>query len=286
MIGSERTLPLRFEGSAHRLSFPLSFMASRPLLTASNLHISVGAKEIIRGIDLTIHPGEVHAIMGPNGSGKSTLVQALMGAPGYSVTEGSVKFRGKDIVPLAPHERAQAGLFLAFQYPREVEGVTFRSFLHAAYNAQMQARSPRKRILSPILFARFLEEKMTMLHIAPTLSERSVNKGFSGGEKKKAEILQLAVFSPLLSLLDETDSGLDTDALRIVAEGLARLRKEQPSFAAVVVTHHARLLDFLQPDSVHVMVDGRIVKSGGQSLVKQLEKEGYRKYRRRSGEIE
>ena len=246
------------------------------MLAISNLHISAGEKEIVRGVDLAIRQGEIHVIMGPNGSGKSTLVSTLMGHPGYTVTAGSVSFLGKDILAMEPHERALTGLFLAFQYPKEIAGVTLRSFLFAAYKAQMHARHPEAKVASPIKFKTLLEEKMLMLKRDTAFADRSVNKGFSGGEKKKAEVLQMHVLQPLCAFLDETDSGLDVDALRTVAEGVNALRS--PQFSALVVTHYARILDYIKPDHVHVMVGGKIVESGGPELARTLEKGGYEKY--------
>lgn len=254
-----------------------------PLLTIKGLHIAVDssadsgqAVEVVRGIDLTIEKGEVHAIMGPNGSGKSTLVNTLMGHPKYSITKGEVRFQGKDLLAMKPHERAIAGLFLAFQYPKEIAGVTLRSFLSAAWNAQIPVRHPEQKKLSPIKFRKLLEEKMKTLHLDAGFAERHVNKGFSGGEKKKAEVLQMSVLEPTLALLDETDSGLDIDALKIVAEGIQAMRSKERSF--LVVTHYARILDYLTPDHVHVMVRGKIVESGGAALAKKLEAQGYEKY--------
>lgn len=265
--------------SAEILHMPqlLSVYSSRmSLLRVSHLRVAVDGREILHGLDLCVRPGEVHAIMGPNGSGKSTLVHALMGHPKYVVTEGSAEFLGKDLLAMEPHERALAGLFLAFQYPKEIVGVTLRGFLFAAYKAQMQHRHASAMITSPIKFQRFLAEKMQRLHMDPALAERSLNQGFSGGEKKKAEILQLQVLSPLLAMLDETDSGLDVDALRIVAEGVQSMRS--PEFSAIIVTHYARILEYLTPDYVHVMVRGRIVRSGGAELAHTLEREGYASY--------
>lgn len=246
------------------------------MLQLQDLHISVEDTEIIKGIDLTIHPGEIHAIMGPNGSGKSTLVSALMGHPAYEITEGGVTFGGNDLLPLEPHERAQAGLFLAFQYPKELAGVTLRSFLFAAYKAQMQVRHPDKNVASPIKFAKLLEEKMKALSMDTTFAERFVNQGFSGGEKKKAEVLQMHILQPHLALLDETDSGLDVDALKIVAEGVNAMRSDD--FSALIVTHYARILEYIDIDHVHVMVDGQILESGGPEFAKQLEEKGYEQY--------
>ena len=254
-----------------------------PLLEITDLTVSVEKKEIVRGFSLTIEEGEVHAIMGPNGSGKSTLVNTLMGHPKYTVTKGKVIFKGKNLLMMKPDERARTGLFLAFQYPRELAGVSLRSFLLAAYNA---CHAEEKKI-SPIKFKKLIEEKMLTLKMDPAFSERSVNQGWSGGEKKKAEILQLKVLSPALALLDETDSGLDIDALKTVAEGIESMRSvtlspvegARPSpFSALIVTHYARILDHITPDKVHVMVEGKIVESGGAALAKTLEKEGYVKY--------
>ena len=254
------------------------------LLSINSLHISVeethstgsGQEEVVHGLDLTVNEGEIHAIMGPNGSGKSTLVNALMGHPKYAITKGSATFQGKDLLSMEPHERANLGLFLAFQYPKEIAGVTLRSFLFAAYKAQTTVRNPENKIISPIKFKKYLEEKMQSLHMDPAFAERHLNQGFSGGEKKKAEVLQLCVLQPHLALLDETDSGLDIDALKIVSEGVNAMRS--PTFSAVIVTHYARILDYITPDRVHVMVQGKIVESGGRELASRLEKEGYRKY--------
>lgn len=245
-----------------------------PLLKIESLHISIAGKEVVNGIDLKIGEGEIHAIMGPNGSGKSTLVSTLMGHPSYEVTSGTVTFQGKDLLAMEPWERAQAGLFLAFQYPKEIAGVTLRSFLFAAAKAQ-SARTGEK-VVSPIKFKKLLEEKMQELHMDPAFAERSLNKGFSGGEKKKAEVLQMSILQPQLALLDETDSGLDIDALKIVADGVNRMRS--PKFSALLVTHYARLLSYVKPDHVHVMVRGKILKSGGPELADTLEREGYAPY--------
>jgi Fe-S cluster assembly ATP-binding protein len=246
------------------------------LLSITDLCISVEEKEIVHNFSFQAEKGEVHAIMGPNGSGKSTLVNALAGHPAYEVTSGSVTLQGTDILGMEPHERAQAGLFLAFQYPKEIAGVSFRNFLFAAHKAQRKRYPKEEHIESPIKFQKYLEQKMKELHMDPTLAERSVNQGFSGGEKKKAEVLQLAVLKPTLALLDETDSGLDIDALKIVAEGINSLRS--PEFTAILVTHYARILEHVTPDHVHVMVDGQIRESGGKELAKRLEEEGYSKF--------
>lgn len=246
------------------------------LLQISGLKIAVEGKEIVKGIDLTINQGETHAIMGPNGSGKSTLVSTLMGHPGYEVTGGSVAFMGKDLLGMEPHERAQTGLFLAFQYPKEIAGVTLRSFLFAAYKAQMAVRNPELNVASPIKFKKLLEETMQTLKMDTAFAERFLNQGFSGGEKKKAEVLQMHILKPILALMDETDSGLDVDALRIVSDGVNALKG--PNFAALLVTHYARILEYIKTDHVHVMVNGSIVESGGPEFAHELEKGGYEKY--------
>lgn len=245
-----------------------------PLLSIKDLHVAVEDKEIVRGVDLTVQQGEIHAIMGPNGSGKSTLVHALMGHPRYQITGGTVQFSGKNLLAMSPDERARAGLFLAFQYPREIAGVPLRSFLYAAYKQHATARSIRKKSL--LAFQDLLQEEADSLALSQAFLDRPVNVGFSGGEKKKCEILQLRILRPLLALLDETDSGLDIDALRIVACGVNTLRG--PTFSALLVTHYARLLKEVVPDKVHVMVSGRIVESGGPELAQQLEKEGYERW--------
>lgn len=224
-------------------------------------------------MSLEVPKGEVHAIMGPNGSGKSTLVNTLMGHPAYCVTKGEVLFDGKDLLGMEPHERARAGLFLAFQYPKTISGVSVRNFLFAAYTAQMTARYPDKRKISPITFYALLQQKMDLLHLDHAFSDRNVNEGFSGGEKKKLEVLQMLVLEPIFALLDETDSGLDIDALKVVAEGVNLMRSEK--FSCLIVTHYARILDYVKPDKIHVMKQGHIVESGGADLAKRLEKEGY-----------
>ncbi len=245
-------------------------------LDIADLQVAAADRAIVRGVTLAVRPGEIHAIMGPNGSGKSTLVNALAGHPSYAVTGGTARLLGEDLLAKAAHERAQTGLFLAFQYPREIAGVSLRGFLLAASNAQRQARGEPR--ISPMQFERVLKDEMTALAMDPAFAERGVHQGFSGGEKKKLEILQLLVLRPALALLDETDSGLDVDALAIVAEGVRREHERNPSFAAIVVTHYARILEHLKPDHVHVMVRGKIAESGGPELAHRLEREGYARY--------
>ncbi|RJT16129.1 Fe-S cluster assembly ATPase SufC [Rahnella inusitata] len=241
------------------------------MLSIKNLKVRVEEKEILKGLDLEIKPGEVHAIMGPNGSGKSTLSATLAGREDYEVTEGSVMFNGKVLLDLAPEDRAGEGVFMAFQYPVEIPGVTNHFFLQTSVNAVRKYRNlpPMDRFD----FADFIEEKIAMLKMPADLLTRSVNVGFSGGEKKRNDILQMAALEPSLCILDETDSGLDIDALKIVSNGVNALRDGQRSF--VIVTHYQRILDYIKPDYVHVLYQGRIVKSGDFSLVKQLEEQGY-----------
>jgi len=241
------------------------------MLKITNLHASAGDKEILKGISLTINAGEVHAIMGPNGSGKSTLAQVIAGHPGYEVTAGSIEYRGQDLLELEAEERAQAGVFLAFQYPIEIPGVTNAYFLRAAYNEIRKAHGEPE--LDPIEFLDVMEEKLKVVEMDASMMQRSVNAGFSGGEKKRNEILQMAVLAPKLAVLDETDSGLDIDALRIVAEGVNKLKR--PDNATIVVTHYQRLLNYIVPDHVHVLAGGRIIKSGGKELALELEAKGY-----------
>jgi Fe-S cluster assembly ATP-binding protein len=241
------------------------------LLEIKNLRASVDDKEILKGITLTVKPGEVHAIMGPNGSGKSTLAQVLAGHPAYEVTGGEATFDGQDLLDMEPEERAQAGVFLAFQYPVEIPGVTNAYFLRAAYNEIRKARGEEE--LDPMDFLDLLEEKLKVVEWGPEIMQRAVNSGFSGGEKKRNEILQMAVLEPRLAILDETDSGLDIDALRIVANGVNALRR--PDRATIVVTHYQRLLNYIVPDYVHVLSDGQIVRSGGKELALELEARGY-----------
>jgi Fe-S cluster assembly ATP-binding protein len=244
---------------------------SKILLEVRGLTATVAGIEILKGIDLTVRAGEVHAIMGPNGSGKSTLAKVLAGHPSYQVTGGQVLFEVKNLFELAPEERARAGLFLGFQYPVEVPGVTNSSFLRLAYNTVQGARG--KDELDPLEFDDYVQDKLKLLDMDPAFLERSVNEGFSGGEKKRNEILQMAILEPKLAILDETDSGLDIDALRIVANGVNRLRA--PDNAVVLVTHYQRLLNYIVPDFVHVMDQGRIIKTGGKELAVELESRGY-----------
>jgi Fe-S cluster assembly ATP-binding protein len=241
------------------------------MLDIKSLKAAAGGKEILRGITLSIGKGEVHAIMGPNGSGKSTLAQVLAGSPSFEVTGGSVTYEGRDLLELAPEERAQAGIFLAFQYPVEIPGVTNAYFLRSAYNEIRKARGEDE--VDPMEFVGIVEEKLKIVDMDPDMLNRSVNMGFSGGEKKRNEILQLAVLEPKLAILDETDSGLDIDALRTVADGVNKLRDQSRSF--IVVTHYQRLLNYIVPDYVHVLSQGRIVKSGGKQLALELEEKGY-----------
>jgi Fe-S cluster assembly ATP-binding protein len=241
------------------------------MLEISNLTATAGDKEILRGINLTVNAGEVHAIMGPNGSGKSTLAQVLAGHPSYEVTGGTVQFEGEDLLELEPEERAHKGVFLAFQYPIEIPGVSNAYFLRSAYNAMRVARGMEE--VDPMDFLDVMEEKLKIVEMDDAMLARSVNMGFSGGEKKRNEILQMAVLEPKLAILDETDSGLDIDALRIVAEGVNKLRR--PDSATIVVTHYQRLLNYIVPDFVHVLAGGRIIRSGGKELALELEEKGY-----------
>jgi Fe-S cluster assembly ATP-binding protein len=241
------------------------------MLEIKGLRANVGDKEILKGLDLTVNAGEVHAVMGPNGSGKSTLAQVLAGNPAFDVTGGSVTYDGKDLFAMAPEERAQNGIFLAFQYPVEIPGVSNAYFLRAAYNEIRKARGEEE--LDPLEFADIMEQKLAYVHMDSSMLTRSVNTGFSGGEKKRNEILQMAVLEPRLAILDETDSGLDIDALRVVADGVNKLKK--PENATIVVTHYQRLLNYIVPDFVHVLANGQIVKSGGKELAFELEERGY-----------
>ena len=241
------------------------------LLDIRGLHASIGDKEILKGIDLTIRKGEVHAVMGPNGAGKSTLSAVLVGRPDYTVTEGSVTFLGRDLLAMSPEERSWAGIFLSFQYPIEIPGVSITNFMKAAVNARRKAQGLED--LKPAEFIKMMKEKMAMVQMKGEFAKREVNVGFSGGEKKRNEIFQMAMLDPTLSILDETDSGLDVDALRIVAEGVNKLRT--PEKSAIVITHYQRLLEYIVPDVVHVLKAGCIVKTGGRELVDIIDRNGY-----------
>jgi len=241
------------------------------MLHIRNLHVSAAGNEILRGIDLTVNAGEVHAIMGPNGSGKSTLAQVLAGREDYEISRGEVFYDGKDLLQMAPEDRAREGIFLAFQYPVEIPGVSTTYFLRAAVNAIRKHRGLEE--LDAMDFLGLLKEKMNLVEMEQALLNRPINEGFSGGEKKRNEILQMAMLDPKLAILDETDSGLDIDALKIVANGVNGLRR--PDRAMIVITHYQRLLDYIIPDFVHVLVDGRIVKSGDKQLALELERKGY-----------
>jgi Fe-S cluster assembly ATP-binding protein len=242
-------------------------------LEVRNLHVAVEGKEILKGVDLTIRKGEVHAIMGPNGTGKSTLSNALMGHPFYEVTEGEVLFKGQNILELAPDERSRMGIFLAFQYPVSIPGVSVANFLRSAINARRKAENPEDKGIPVPEFRKLLKEKMDTLRMDHSFGGRYLNEGFSGGEKKRAEILQMATLKPEFAILDETDSGLDIDALRIVSEGVNALRG--PELGVMLITHYQRILNYIKPDYVHVMLGGRIVESGGAELALQLEEHGY-----------
>ena len=241
------------------------------MLTIKNLHASINGKEILKGIDLIVKPGEVHAIMGPNGSGKSTLSSVLAGNPAFEVTEGSVEFYGKDLLSLAPEDRSHEGIFLSFQYPVEIPGVSMVNFMRAAINAKRKYWGEEP--LSATDYLKMMREKRAIVELDNKLASRSVNEGFSGGEKKRNEIFQMAMLQPRLSILDETDSGLDIDALRIVSQGVNQLKSDKN--ATIVITHYQRLLDYIAPDFVHVLYKGRIVKSGGPELALELEEKGY-----------
>ncbi len=246
-------------------------MSKQPILEIENLHAGVEGKQILKGFSLTINAGEVHALMGLNGSGKSTLAAILAGRDGYDVTAGTVKYFGQDLLELDPEERAREGLFLAFQYPVEIPGVNSTYFLKAALNEIRKAKGHPE--LDAIEFLSLVKEKVKLLELSEDLLKRSVNEGFSGGEKKRAEIFQMAVLEPKLAILDETDSGLDIDALKVVSSGVNKLRR--PDSAQLVITHYQRLLNYIVPDFVHVMADGRIIKSGDKNLALELESKGY-----------
>jgi Fe-S cluster assembly ATP-binding protein len=237
------------------------------MLKIENLHVEIDGSEIVKGLDLEVGKGEIHAIMGPNGSGKSTLSNVLMGHPRYDVTDGAITFMDEDIFELEADERAKLGMFLAFQYPSEVPGVSVANFLRTAVN------SVREEELSPMDMYRLIQEKMKIMQMDPKFAERYLNEGFSGGEKKRNEILQMLMLEPKLAIMDETDSGLDIDALQVVAKGVSELRS--PEFSAVIITHYQRILRYIEPDRVHVMLDGRLVTSGEKELADQLEERGY-----------
>ncbi len=241
------------------------------MLKIKNLHVKVEDKEILKGIDLEVNAGEVHAIMGPNGSGKSTLANVLAGREDYEVTEGEIWFKGQNLLEMDVDERAHAGLFLAFQYPVEIPGVSMATFLRSAVNAVRKARGQEE--LSPVQMLKYIREKLKMLDMDESVLKRSLNEGFSGGEKKRNEMVQMALLEPTLAILDETDSGLDIDALRIVADAVNKLRSPERAF--IVVTHYQRLLNYIVPDYVHVLFDGRIWRSGGKELALELEERGY-----------
>ena len=240
-----------------------------PTFVIEDLRVAVDGRQILNGVDLVVNAGEVHALMGPNGSGKSTLANALMGHPRYQATGGRVLFQGEDLLALPPDERARRGLFLAFQYPVAIPGVSLGNFMRATVNATHEKPVPA------LEFRRTLTQKMQLLKMDPAFATRSLNEGFSGGEKKRAEVLQMAMIQPKVAVMDETDSGLDIDALRVVAEGVNTITAENPSMGLLIITHYQRILNYLQPDFVHVLVRGRIVRSGGKELVEQLEREGY-----------
>jgi Fe-S cluster assembly ATP-binding protein len=254
---------------------------AEPLLKISNLHavIAEDGTEILKGVNLELGVGEIHAIMGPNGSGKSTLSKVLSGHPAYEVTDGEVIFRGENLLEMEVDERARAGVFLAFQYPVDIPGVSIANFLRTA----MQARKPGEEV-DIFDFQEALLEKMALLEMDPSFAERSVNEGFSGGEKKRNEILQMAMLDPVIAVMDETDSGLDIDALKIVSNGVNTLHREHGEMAILLITHYQRLLDYITPDHVHVMVGGRLVRSGGPELAKELEAQGYAQYQEESVE--
>ena len=256
-------------------------MANDILLEIKGLHASVGDKEILKGIDLVIRKGEIHAVMGPNGAGKSTLSSVLTGKLLYTVTEGSITFMGKDLLAMSPEERSWAGIFMSFQYPIEIPGVTITNFMKTAVNAKRAAEG-----LEPMKagdFLKLMKDKMAFVQMRPEFAKREVNVGFSGGEKKRNEIFQMAMLEPTFAILDETDSGLDVDALRIVADGFNKLKTAETS--AMVITHYQRLLDYIKPDTVHVLLGGRIVKTGGPELAKEIETRGFDWIRKEAGEL-
>lgn len=251
-------------------------------LEIRNLHVSIEDKSILRGVNLTIKQGEVHALMGPNGSGKSTLANVLLGNPAYEVTAGQIIYDGKELLEMTPDERSRAGLFLAFQYPVSIPGVTLANFLRLAINSRMKAENPDSKGISVTDFRKLMRAKMDMLHMDHSFAGRYLNEGFSGGEKKRAEILQMAVLQPQIAILDETDSGLDIDALRVVSEGVNTLRG--PELGVLVITHYQRILNYINPQFVHVMYQGQIVEEGGPELALKLEESGYDWIRERAAQ--
>ena len=252
-------------------------------LVIKNLHVSIEGKEILKGLDLTIKTGEIHAIMGPNGTGKSTLAYTLMGHPSYEVTEGEVWFKGENVLELEPDERSRHGIFLAFQYPVAIPGVTVANFLRSAINSRRRAENPDDKVMPIPEFRKMLKEKMSLLKMDQSFAGRYLNEGFSGGEKKRAEILQMATLKPEIAILDETDSGLDIDALRVVSEGVNAL--SGPDMGVLVITHYQRLLNYIKPNFVHIMMNGIIVESGGPDLALHLEEHGYDWVREKYEEI-
>ncbi len=256
-------------------------MSDAPILYIKNLHAKVAEEgtEILHGLDLEVPAGEIHAVMGPNGSGKSTLAKVIAGHPEYEVTKGSVLFRGEEVLDMEPDERSKAGIFLAFQYPVDIPGVSIANFLRTA----QQAHLPEGEELDLFDFQDELLDRMKLLDMDPTFAERPVNDGFSGGEKKRNEILQMAMLRPSMAVMDETDSGLDIDALKVVSQGVNALREENPQMSVLLITHYQRLLNYIKPDVVHVMVDGRIVRTGGPDIALELEEEGYADYREFEG---
>ena len=241
------------------------------MLEIKNLHAKAGDKEILKGVDLTIRDGEIHALMGTNGAGKSTLSNVIVGNPAYEVTEGTITFNGEDLLAMTPDERANAGIFMSFQMPVEIPGVSMTNFIKAAVNAKRKSRGEEP--IKPADFIKMMKEKRQLVEMDQKLMSRSVNEGFSGGEKKRNEIFQMAMLEPTFCILDETDSGLDVDALRIVANGFNKLRT--PETSGIIITHYQRLLDYIKPDVVHVLIDGRIVKTGGPELAQKIEEEGF-----------
>lgn len=252
-------------------------------LEIRNLHVSIEGLEILKGVNLIVRQGEVHALMGPNGTGKSTLAYTLMGHPNYEVTQGEVFFKGQNIIDLAPDVRAHLGLFLAFQYPVSIPGVTLANFLRTALNAQRKSTNPEDKGISIPEFRKLLKARMELLKMDPSFAGRYLNEGFSGGEKKRAEVLQMATLQPEIAIMDETDSGLDIDALRIVSEGVNTLRG--PQVGVLVITHYQRILNYIKPEFVHIMLNGRIVETGGPELALHLEEKGYDWLREKSGEL-